>query len=118
MQRHAVLFVVIVLSLTGSSTRVQGQMHQMDQPPGTPPPVRITMDQLHAQGGVPHGWKFSMPRGDVAEGRRVFVAMECFACHDVEGEDFPHDSKRVRDAGPALTGMGATIPRSTSQSRS
>jgi len=112
MQRRALLVVVIALSVTGPSAPVQGQMHQMDKPPATssPQPIRITMDQLHAQGGVPRGWQFSIPRGDVAEGRRVFVAMECFACHEVAGEDFPRDSKRGRDAGPALTGMGGHHP--------
>ncbi|MGH7275472.1 MAG: hypothetical protein ACREIY_00435 [Candidatus Rokuibacteriota bacterium] len=28
------------------------------------------------------------PRG------KVFATMECFACHDVKGEDFPRDSDR------------------------
>jgi len=112
-KRRAVLLIVIALSATGLSTHVQGQMHQIEkaQPPEQqPPPIRITMDQLHAQGGVPRGWKFAIPRGDAAEGRRVFVAMECFACHDVKGEAFPHDSKRARDAGPDLTGMGLHHP--------
>jgi len=112
-KRRAVLLVVFALSATGLSTRVQGQMSQMEKAPTPvqePKPIRITMDQLHAQGGVPRGWKFSIPRGDAAEGRKVFIAMECFACHDVTGEDFPQDSKRARDAGPPLTGMGSHHP--------
>src|SRR6185295_19333429 len=76
----------------------------------TPPPIRATMKDLHAQGGVPRGWKFLIPPGDPAEGRRVFVAMECFACHEVQGEKFPSTSKTARDAGPALTGMGSHHP--------
>jgi mono/diheme cytochrome c family protein len=47
---------------------------------------------------------------DVAAGRKVFVAMECFACHDVKGEQFPTDTKRRRAAGPDLTGMGGHHP--------
>jgi mono/diheme cytochrome c family protein len=40
----------------------------------------------------------------------VFVAMECFACHAVRGEDFPHRSRNPRGAGPALTDMGSHHP--------
>src|SRR5206468_6867566 len=75
-----------------------------------PAPIRITMSALHAQGGVPRGWKFLIPRGDAADGRKVFVSMECFACHEVKGEDFPRESKTPRGAGPELTGMGSHHP--------
>lgn len=68
------------------------------------------MSELHAHGGVPKGWKFLLPSGDAVEGRKVFVAMECFACHDVKGESFPQSSKIPRANGPALTGMGAHHP--------
>ena len=80
------------------------------RPSGPPVPIRGTMEQLHAQGGVPRGWKFLMPAGDAAEGRRVFVTMECFACHEVSGEDFPRESKTPHGAGPELTGMGSRHP--------
>jgi mono/diheme cytochrome c family protein len=76
---------------------------------GVEAPIRITMEELHAQGGVPRGWKFSVPPGDVAAGRRIFAAMECFACHEVKGEDFPHP-KRARGSGPELTSMGSHHP--------
>ena len=72
-----------------------------------PAPIRVTMEQLHAHGGVPRNWKFLMPPGDAAEGRKVFIAMECFACHEVKGEQFPDTSKTPRGTGPDLTGMGA-----------
>jgi mono/diheme cytochrome c family protein len=51
-----------------------------------------------------------MPPGDAAEGRKVFVAMECFACHEVKGESFPQTSKTPRSSGPDLTGMGSHHP--------
>jgi mono/diheme cytochrome c family protein len=79
-------------------------------PAETPAIIRTTMAELHAHGGVPRGWKFLIPPGDAAEGRKVFVGMECFACHDVKGEDFPHDGKAARGAGPELTGMGSHHP--------
>ena len=59
---------------------------------------------------MPRGWKFLIPRGDAADGRKVFVSMECFACHEVKGEDFPRESKTPRGAGPELTGMGSHHP--------
>jgi mono/diheme cytochrome c family protein len=78
--------------------------------PATPPPMRATMSQLHAHGGVPPGWKFLMPPGDAMEGRKTFATMECFACHEVKGEKFPQGSKTPRGAGPELTGMGSHHP--------
>jgi mono/diheme cytochrome c family protein len=43
-------------------------------------------------------------------GRKVFVALECFACHEVRGEQFPSPAKATRGPGPALTGMGTHHP--------
>lgn len=112
-KRTAVVAVIAGLSALALSAGAEGQMQHMDKGKARPEPpatIRITMDDLHAQGGVPRGWKFLMPRGDAAEGRKVFVTLECFACHEVKGEDFPQDAKRARDAGPALTGMGSHHP--------
>ena len=115
-------YVVSVLAIVGvamaSSGRAQapmehgGPMQHRDQPTETaaPAPIRVTMDALHAQGGVPRGWKFLLPPGNVAEGRKVFGAMECYACHEVKGEDFPQDPKTPRRPGPELTGMGSHHP--------
>jgi hypothetical protein len=35
--------------------------------------------------------------------------MECYACHEVTGEDFPREAKTPRSAGLGLTGMGAPM---------
>jgi mono/diheme cytochrome c family protein len=89
------------------------QMSHTAKPDGQaspPPPIRATMNELHAHGGVPNGWKFLLPPGDVAEGRKVFASMECFACHEVKGERFPQNPKTPRGSGPALTGMGSHHP--------
>ena len=75
-----------------------------------PPPIKTTMEALHAAGGVPKGWKFLIPSGDPARGREAFVALECFACHRVQGEDFPATSKRTQEPGPELTRMGGHHP--------
>jgi cbb3-type cytochrome oxidase cytochrome c subunit len=66
------------------------------------------MEALHMAGGVPPGWQFTLPRGDAAAGREVFVTMQCYTCHHVAGEAFP--AHPPRDTGPDLTGMGAHHP--------
>jgi mono/diheme cytochrome c family protein len=109
------LTYLVPLAVLVTASWAWGQAHGS---PGTVPAtkaeppsvVRITMDALHAQGGVPRGWKFLLPAGNVQEGRKVFVALECFACHEVKGEQFPAESKTGRGAGPALTGMGSHHP--------
>jgi len=73
-------------------------------------PVRITMDELHKAGGVPPGWRFTIPAGDATAGRQVFAKLECFKCHEIKGEHFPHAAGQPGDAGPELTGMGSHHP--------
>jgi len=69
-------------------------------------PYRLTMAQLHTQGGIPHGWIFRPADGDVERGRDVFVKLQCFTCHLVSGESFPPPSR----PGPDLTGMARHHP--------
>lgn len=73
-----------------------------------PEPVHISMEALHAAGGVPSGWQFALPAGDPAAGREVFVTLQCYTCHTVAGETFP--TYPPRETGPDLTGMGAHHP--------
>ena len=72
------------------------------------PPKPITMDELHRAGGVPRGWRFTLPPGDAQAGRAVFAKLECSKCHEVK-PDFPKTGG-AGDAGPALTGMGSHHP--------
>jgi mono/diheme cytochrome c family protein len=113
---HHTRVIAPVLGLTLAAT-AWGQgtsMHHMGADhaasAAAPAPIRTTMEALHAQGGVPKGWKFLMPLGDAGKGRDVFISMECFACHAVRGEDFPKSSKRDQGPGPDLTGMGSHHP--------
>jgi putative copper resistance protein D len=69
-------------------------------------PYRLTMEQLHRQGGIPHGWIFQPAEGDAERGRDVFVKLECFRCHTVRGESFPPPSR----PGPDLSGMARHHP--------
>jgi mono/diheme cytochrome c family protein len=70
-------------------------------------PIIITMEELHSHGGTPPGWRFRIPEGDVAGGREAFVKMECFACHNIDGEKFPKKEKDPAKVGPDLSGKGA-----------
>ena len=67
------------------------------------------MEELHRLGGTPRGWKFTLPAGDAARGKRVFVDAGCFKCHAVQGADIP-EAEAEKRPGPALTGMGAHHP--------
>jgi len=68
------------------------------------------MEELHRNGGVPRGWKFTLPAGDAARGRRVFAELECYKCHAIAGENFPAAGTDPKNVGPALTGMGPHHP--------
>jgi len=70
--------------------------------------VRVTSEELHRGGGVPPGWRFTIPAGDPAKGREVFAALECHSCHEVTGAGFP--AKATGKSGPDLTRMGAHHP--------
>ena len=74
-------------------------------PPAKPGP-RISMAALHMSGGVPPGWHFTPPPGDVAAGRAAFQEFGCPECHAVQGEPF----SRPTTLGPELTGMGTHHP--------
>ena len=69
-------------------------------------PYRLSMEELHRQGGIPTGWIFRPAEGDPDRGRDVFVKLECFSCHAVQGESFPSPSR----PGPDLSGMGRHHP--------
>jgi mono/diheme cytochrome c family protein len=111
---YRLLFAAVTASavVAAGSLAVDAQMSHMSPgvQPKTDAPIHTTMKDLHAHGGVPPGWTFRLPAGDPGEGRKVFAAMECFACHEVKGETFPATSKTTRASGPDLTGMGAHHP--------
>ena len=107
------------LAFAGGHSRAGGQSHtghgavsstSSVTAPAPSKPVRITMDALHAAGGVPPGWRFSLPQGNPAAGRQVFVDMKCYACHAIKGETFPLKPGESPSAGPDLTGMARHHP--------
>jgi Cu/Ag efflux protein CusF len=55
----------------------------------------------------PRNWRFTMPKGDTANGRAVFEKFECFDCHRIRGESFPDPTNYD---GPELSQMGPLHP--------
>lgn len=117
MTMRALLPIAAALALGAASGPwiAYGQGHQGHAGHGAPAATpgsgqRITMEALHAAGGVPPGWKFSLPAGDPAAGRQVFVDFKCYACHAVKGESFPLEPGQTATAGPDLTGMAQHHP--------
>lgn len=74
------------------------------------PPVRISMEALHAAGGVPPGWQLTLQPGDVQGGRQLFFEQGCHACHVVKGANLPAVPPEQVRSGPELTGMGKHHP--------
>jgi len=68
------------------------------------------MEELHRMGGVPRGWKFTLPAGDAAKGRQVFADLECYTCHAIQGEKLPQPGGDAKNVGPELTSMGGHHP--------
>lgn len=106
----------LAAAVTLATAGAHGHRNDHAHPPGTPPhhhpqpPVRITMEALHQHGGVPPGWRLTVPPGNPQAGREVFAKLECYKCHEVRGERFPPTARGPEDAGPDLTGMGSHHP--------
>jgi putative copper resistance protein D len=103
--REALLVAAIfgATAVLGESTPKRHEGHHVTGEEG---PRRMTMEELHARGGVPPGWSFTPPAGDAARGREVFTRLECFTCHAVGGAPFPAPSR----PGPELTDVGGHHP--------
>ena len=104
--------MLFVLGALGALSLDAGAQHAGHgaSTPVSPALRRITMEELHRRGGVPRGWKFTLPSGDPAKGRQVFADLECYKCHAVKGEGFPPSGGDAKNAGPELTGMGSHHP--------
>jgi mono/diheme cytochrome c family protein len=104
---------VRALLLAGVALAFAACGERRDVPPSetmrqTPRSVRLSMAALHQTGGVPPGWRFTPPSGDVDAGRKAFVELRCHTCHRVAGE--PFSSTQTTGAGPELTSMGGHHP--------
>ena len=109
------LLGLVALTVSASTARAQHQGHGA-MPPATVTTQggaaqrKVTMEELHRQGGVPRGWKFALPVGDPVKGKQLFADLECYKCHAIQGERFPPGGGDARNVGPDLTGMGGMHP--------
>ena len=60
--------------------------------------------------GMAADWKFTLPAGDAAAGRKVFVEVECYKCHEVKGETFPAVAEKEKGVGSELSQMAGMHP--------
>ncbi len=60
--------------------------------------------------GMTSDWKFTLPQGDPVAGRKIFVELECYKCHEVKGEKFPALAEGERGVGPELAQMAGMHP--------
>jgi cytochrome c1 len=86
------------LLLAGASAVAQSPPHDHGHPA-----AKASGGEGH---GAPDGWKFSLPKGNAAKGRDVFVKLGCFTCHEVRGQRFP-GATGAGDVGPELSEMAA-----------
>ena len=109
--RERVAWVAAFLGLLGVLQSGRGDRRQRSLPnrPHAPAGVRLSMDALHQQGGVPLGWQMALAPGDPAAGRELFVESGCDSCHRIAGESFAHAAADDR-RGPELSGMGSHHP--------
>ncbi|PYN98005.1 MAG: hypothetical protein DMD91_16270 [Candidatus Rokuibacteriota bacterium] len=107
----ALLVIVAVGALASLAYGQHAHHGDQDATTATPPSHRSTMQELHESGGVPRGWKFTLPKsGDAKRGREVFVSLECYKCHTIHGEPFPAAGADAKNVGPELSGMGQHHP--------
>jgi hypothetical protein len=59
---------------------------------------------------IPGEWKFTLPKGNASEGRKIFVELECYKCHEIKGETFPGIARGEKGVGPELSQMAGMHP--------
>ena len=59
---------------------------------------------------TPGNWKFTLPPGDSASGKQLFVELECYKCHEVKGESLPTVAETEKGIGPELSQMAGMHP--------
>ena len=82
MNRTALLAVVAILSFTSCSKERR--------------PKEIYHEGMGAH-GMPSDWKSTVSKGSLTEGRKLFVELECYKCHEVIGESFLLSRKEKKE---------------------
>src|SRR5215472_2596831 len=108
-----IIGLALVAAALGGAGLVMAQGHQGHGAPSADaakPSRALSMDDLHRSGGVPRGWKFTLPSGgDATKGRQLFAELDCYKCHAIQNAGFPPSGGDGK-TGPELTGMGAHHP--------
>lgn len=65
-----------------------------------------------AEPALPTNWVFTLPAGDPVLGKQVFVKMQCFSCHTVEGQVIKDPRVETGAIGPRFTAAYAKLPAS------
>jgi cytochrome c2 len=60
--------------------------------------------------GMTSDWKFTLPHGDPVAGRKLFVEVECYKCHEVKSEKFPTLVEGEKGVGPELSQIAGMHP--------
>src|SRR2546427_2713880 len=95
MNRVALLAVVAIVSFTSCSKERTA--------------AKVGHQEMGAH-GMTSDWKFTLPQGDPAAGRKLFVEVECYKCHEVKGEKLPGVAEGVKGIGPELSEMAGMHP--------
>ena len=105
MRLKTVLIIALILLLAGGSVE-DGNLYA---DAGHDEKGKVKKTQESEDGHHhPENWLFTMPPGDIAEGRKTFVKFDCFSCHEVKGDKFPKPQGEA--VGPELAQMGAMHP--------
>jgi cytochrome c len=60
--------------------------------------------------GMASDGKFTLPQGDPSEGRKIFVEVECYKCHEVKGQKLLAVPEGDKGVGPELSQMAGMHP--------
>lgn len=101
----AASLVLLAIAISGRKAPVPARAVDRLRPQ---PGIRLSMNALHQQGGVPLGWIPSLAPGNRDAGRDTFAELGCPACHRIAGESLASDA--TGETGPELTGMGSHHP--------
>jgi mono/diheme cytochrome c family protein len=99
-RRSVLVGALVLVSLLGVLVLPGDSQHPPSS--GRPPAPGAGGSAGH---GTPKGWKFRWPKGDPTQGREVFAKLECYSCHEVQGEKFPAPTPESK-VGPELSQMG------------
>ncbi len=96
--KRAIRFVVLIIASAGFPLLSCSKQEKRKE----------TMEM--AGHGMAADWKFTLPAGDAAAGRKVFIEAECYKCHEVKGEKFPAVAEKEKGVGSELSQMAGMHP--------